>query len=341
MATADQREALIREHVEEINRLVKQGESSGIGLDSISGDAVEAPAVLPVSVTLTDLERTIVQSKALGSRFRPHPTISGAYLLDWNGQDQEVTFNPALFDEHPNTLTLLSFGSNLLAELLETVEPPATSDTDGWLARCGVESPVPVVGYYGPDEEDQAEAIPTLASLRKRLDAEPLARLTTEQMDQVRGRFIESVERLRAQDHLVADQNHKAHIGSLKEAIRQLLLLAAYVELAQTANRGLFDEGEALPLDFSEEAIRRLKRHKIPFAGALKLVDVSDVRPRSDDPKYIRLRDSYPDVLVRRFEATKIKLGDLLGQLVQSQNTEKGGRGKDTVAGQTPLIEVY
>ena len=110
----DQRDALIREQVEEINRLVKQGESSGIGLDSISGDAVEAPADVPVPVTLTDLERTLVQSKALGSRFRPHPTISRAHLLDWNGEDQEVTFNPVLFDEHPNTLTLLSFGSDLL-----------------------------------------------------------------------------------------------------------------------------------------------------------------------------------------------------------------------------------
>ena len=160
-------------------------------------------------------------------------------------------------------------------------------------------------------------------------------------MDQVRGHFIEAVERLRAQDQLVADQNHKAHVASLKEAIRQLLLLAAYVELAQTENRGLFDEGEALPLDFSEQAIRRLKRHKIPFAGALKLVDVSDVRPRSDDPKYIRLRDSYPDVLTRRFEATRTKLGEYLGQLVQAQNAETGCRRKDTVACQTPLIEVY
>src|SRR5208283_1241214 len=215
MARDEQRDALIREQVEEINRLVRQGESSGIGLDSISGDAVEAPAVLPVPVTLTDLERTLVQSQALGNRFRPHPTISGAHLLDWNGQDQEVTFNPALFDEHPNTLTLLSFGSNLLAELLETVEPPATSDTDGWLARCGVESPVPVIGYYGPDEEDQPEAILTLASLRKRLDEEPPQTLANDQIDQVRGRFMEAVDRLREQDHLVSDQNHKAHVASL------------------------------------------------------------------------------------------------------------------------------
>ena len=319
MASGEQRDAVIREQVEEINRLVKQGESSGIGLDSISGDAVEAPAVLPVPVTLTDLEGTIVQSEALGLRFRPHSTISAAHLLDWNGQDQEVTFNPTLFDEHPNTLILLSFGSDLLAELLEAVEPPASSDGDGRLARCRIESPVPVVGYYGASKDGQPEAILTFASLRKRLDEEPPPTLMTDQMDQVRARFIEAVEGLGDQDHLVAEQNHQAHVASLKEGIRQLLLLAAYVELAQTANRGLFDEGDDLPLDFSEQAIRRLKRHKIPFAGALKLVDVSDIRPRSDDPKYIRLRDNYPDVLTRRFEATRIKLGEYLGQLVQAQ----------------------
>ena len=170
---------------------------------------------------------------------------------------------------------------------------------------------MPVVGYYGPGKDGQPEVILTFASLRKRLDEE--------------GHFIEAVKRLREQDHLVADQNHKAHVASLKEAIRQLLLLAAYVELAQTANRGLFDEGDDLPLDFSEQAIRRLKRHKIPFAGALKLVDVSDIRPRSDDPKYIRLRDSYPDVLTRRFEATRIKLGEYLGQLVQAQQEKAVG----------------
>ena len=96
-----------------------------------------------------------------------------------------------------------------------------------------------------------------------------------------------------------------------------------------------------MPLDFSEEAIRRLKRHKIPFAGALKLVDVSDIRPQSDDPKYVKLRDSYPDVLTRRFEATKLKLGDLLGQLVQAQRNAVGDlsvTGSSTLA---PLAEIY
>ncbi len=179
-------------------------------------------------------------------------------------------------------------------------------------------APVPLVGYYGPGDDGQPEPILSLASLRKRLDDDSPPRPSNEQMALVRRRFLEAIERYGSQDALVAEQNHKAHVASLKEAIRQLLLLAAYVELAQTANRGLFDEGEALPLDFSEQAIHRLRRHKIPFAGALKLVDVSELRPRSDDPKYIRLRDSYPDVLTRRFEATKFRLAELLSSLVHA-----------------------
>ena len=326
MAGDEQREALIREQVEEINRMVGQGETTGIGLDRISGDAVEAPADLPVPVTLTEMEGTLVQSKALGSRFRAHPSIRGAHLLDWNGEDQEVTFNPELFDDHPNTLTLLSFGSELLDEILESVEPPTTAESDGLLARCHVGAPVPLVGYYGPGKDGETKSILSLTSLRKQVDDDSPPKLSTDQLAQIRGDFLEAIERYGAQDALVAEQNHKAHVASLKEAIRQLLLQAAYVELAQTANRGLFDDGEVMPLDFSDQAIRRLKRHKIPFAGALKLVDVSDIQPRSDDPKYIRLRDTYPDLLTRRFELMKVKLAELLSTLVKinSQHSSPG-----------------
>jgi hypothetical protein len=341
MAGDEQRDALIRQQVDEINRLVKQGETAGIGLDHISWDDVEAPAEMPVPLTMTELERTVVRSEALGPRFRPHPRISGAHLLDWGGQDQEVTFNPVLFDEHPNTLKLLSFGSDLLAGLLEAVEPPEPSETDGILARCRIDSPTLLVAYYGPVQDDQPEPILTLASLYKRLDREPPCRLTADRVEQVWGRFVEAVERFREHDLRVAEQKHKAHVASMEEATRQLLMQAAYIELARTANRGLFDEDDGLTLDFSEQAIRRLKRHKHPFAGALKLVDVSDLRPHPDDPKYVRLRDTYPDVLARRFEATKIKISDALGQLVLAKKAAlKDG---SLVIGSTegPLIEVY
>jgi SNF2 family DNA or RNA helicase len=339
MAKDEQRDALIREQVDEINRLVRQGESTGIGLDSIT-DAVEAPPEVPVPVTLTELERTLVQSRALGSRFRPHPSIPGAHLLDWNGEDHEVTFHPELFDLHPNTLMLLSYGCNLLDELLGALDLPTTGESNGFLTRCQVGAPAPLVGYYALGSDGQPEPVLSLTALRMLLDGDAPPKLSSSQMGQVRERFREAVEQYCNQDARVAEQNLKAHTASLKEAIRQLLLQAAYIELAQAANRGLFDEGEDLPLDFSEETIRHLKRHKIPFAGALKLVDITGLRPREDDPKYIRLRDSYPDVLTRRFDAIKIKLGELLRQLVQAQRVHVGDGGLDR-ASAGPVVEIF
>ena len=161
----------------------------------------------------------------------------------------------------------------------------------------------------------------------KRLGGDASPRLTASRTDQIPTRFLEVVERFRSHSLLIAEQSHQAHVASLKEAIRQQLLHAAHVELAQAANRGLFDEGDEIPLDFSEDAIRRLSRHKIPFAEALRKVDVTGLRPRPDDPKYIKLRDGYPDLLPRKFEAIKIKLRELLGQLVQAQRGAAGGVG--------------
>ncbi len=190
-------------------------------------------------------------------------------------------------------------------------------------------------------KDGETEPILSLTSLRKQLDDASPPKLSADQLAQIRGRFLEAIERYGAQDALVAEQNQKAHVASLKETIRQLLLQAAYVELAQTANRGLFDDGEVMPLDFSDQAIRRLKRHKIPFAGALKLVDVSDMQPRSDDPNYIRLRETYPDVLTRRFELAKVKLGEALGQLVQARNAGSRSTSNYSVTSQNSLIQIY
>ena len=92
-------------------------------------------------MTLPELERTIVQSRALGSRFHPHPSIVGAHLLDWNGQDQEVTFNPVLFDEHPNTLNLLSFGSDLLRLYLKMSSHPTNVSRAAYWPGAGPRRP--------------------------------------------------------------------------------------------------------------------------------------------------------------------------------------------------------
>lgn len=114
-----------------------------------------------------------------------------------------------------------------------------------------------------------------------------------------------------------AEDRRKSLLSSLTEEIRQLLLETVYVELALAANRDLFDE--AVPLDFSEQAYQRLRRHKVPFAGALKLVGTGLPRPRADDALYLRWREAKKDVLTRSFDAIRSRMSDRLRELMEAK----------------------
>lgn len=105
------------------------------------------------------------------------------------------------------------------------------------------------------------------------------------------------------------------------QEIRQLLVEAAYIELAMAANRDLFDE--ALPLDFLEQAYQRLKRHKVPFAGALKIAGSALPRPYPDDAIYLRHLATNRDGLHRRFGTIRSKLVDLLKALMSGKDLQE------------------
>jgi len=317
MAGEDQREKLIAEQVEEINRLARLGETTGLGLDSIGDDALPVPDVQEAPLTMPELERAVLTSHAFGGRFLPHRTLGGAHVLDWHGQDHEVTFSPVQFDEHPNTLRLLSYGSDLLDEILGAVEAPGESETSGRVARCLAFAPTLLVGYYGPGQEGQPAPAPSLTSLRKCLDGDSAGRIDRTQVSQLNVDFSEAVGRYVEHEVGAARLRQQSRLASLAAEIRQHLLQAAYIELAQAANRDLFDE--EMPLDFSEQAVLRLRRHRYPFAGALKAVDVAGLRPRPDDPKYARLREQQRDVLARKFEIVRSKLGESLAALMQAR----------------------
>jgi len=134
-----------------------------------------------------------------------------------------------------------------------------------------------------------------------------------------------AAHRLMAREAQAAESRRKAQISSLTEEIRQLLAQAAYVELARAAVRDMFDD-EDLPLDFSDQAYERLKRHKYPFAGALKQVAGGLPRPRPEDSFYLKMKASKRDVLTRRFDAIRGRLGERLHQLVAAKQAgEPGG----------------
>jgi hypothetical protein len=113
---------------------------------------------------------------------------------------------------------------------------------------------------------------------------------------------------------------HRARSKALAEEIRDLLLQAAYVELVKAEADGMFAaDGGAR---FAVETVRRLRRHKFPFAGALKAVTVDGLKPSAKDPKYVKLAATRSDQLDRRFEAMKNRLAELLVQYVEATKSE-------------------
>jgi SNF2 family DNA or RNA helicase len=316
MANDKQRGALIAKEIEEINRQVQSAEVSALNLNEFTADEVEAAPEELSPITLKELEQTIAASKSLGERLKPHPKLAGAHLLDWHGNWREVTFEPRLFDEHPNTLTLLSYGTELLADMLSVVDPPRENHDTGILARCSQDGHVSAVGYFRAKD---ISSVPSLSALNPVLDDDTPTEVLVEQRKKLENRFADAGRQRQMRETKSSDDRRKAVLSSLTEEIRQLLLEAAYIELALAGNRDLFDE--ALPLDFSEQAYQRLKRHKVPFSGAMKLVGTGLPKPRSDNPQYLRLRESKKDLLTRRFDAIRAKMTDRLRELMAAQNS--------------------
>jgi len=293
---------------------VQSAQVNALNLDLFATGESEPAEVLPVPITLQELERAVVISLALRDRFRPHPTLAGAHQLDWHGTWHEVTFDPTQFDEHPNTLQLLSFGNRLLGEVLGVLDSPATTYLASTVGRCRLTTASLATGYFSLANDD---SIPTFAKLSEVLTSQCSSPVVDDKFERIKSQFLVNTKSQTEHETKAAEDRRKARLSSLREEVRQLLCEAAYVELAMAASRDLFDE--AMPLDFSEAAYQRLKRHKVPFSGALKLTGTNLPKPRPDDPTYSRLRECKRDALKRRFDAIRDKMTDRLRELVDAQ----------------------
>ena len=313
MTGKEQREALIAREVEAINAAVRSAEVSSLNLDAYVDASVEAGSAAKSPVTLKELEQVITVSGAFSQRLRPHPQIAGAHLLDWNGRDQAITFNSALFDEHPNTLQFMSFGSKLLAETLEAVEPPALAKSSGLITRCKTDVPWPLTGFFAVRSGD-VQAVDSLRGLQTlmRLTPEPI---TEEHVSAIIKEFGAAIAQLTMREARVAAARNSSEVASRCEGIRRLLLHAAYIDIAKSADSELFDG----PVHFSEEAIARLGRYGYPFAGALRVVSITGLKPGPEDVLYRRLLGGNLAALTQRFDAAKLRLGAALKELMQAK----------------------
>ena len=295
-------------------------EAESFDLDRYTRDG-DLPVEADSPVTLADLERALTQSPSLAERFEPHPEFDHAYWMRTDRGRVAVTFDTDLFDSHPYTVRLLTYGNDLLADLLETVAEPGPNLANPVL-RCWVEEPLPMRAYYTLDGKGWPQQIECLTDLEAIYTGELTGSWSEQAMLAAQDDFRRTVAaRIRRGAEVIAARRRAQRLA-LQEQGRRALLEAALLELAMGQQPDLFEK-EALPMAFTERAVTGLKRHGFPFAPLLRLVNVEGLSPSPTDPFYAEVQGESRESLRRRFRVLRDRAAGLVNLMANASEPER------------------
>jgi len=301
MLPAEKRAKRLEEQIAALREEVERHEGTALDLDAHVEEDPDIEDMPEPPVSLQQLEQTLVRSRALGHLFRPHPEINGAHLLAWKGRDIAVTFVPEVFDRHPNSVQLLSYGEGLLDKLLVSVgEPPHAPEPAG-IAELASPAPARVTVFAAPRGAG-AEPIRNLPGLQEAVGTAP-GDWTPTQVEAADRLGVEAAAAVAAQLQEVEDNRSAAERLALVEAARQILVRCALIELARAQTPDLFEE--RLPYGFGREAVSALARHGVPFRGLLSLVGPEVPEAHATDTYFGEVQGLGTPHLKRRWEAQR------------------------------------
>ncbi len=321
MTPQAERERILNKELSQLRANLETPEASNLDLDQYL--VIDEPSKqIAAPVTLADLERVLTQTSALTKRFEPHPQFNRAYHLQTDGGEVPVTFDANLFDDHPNTLRLLTYGDTSLDSLLTFgLEAYPDNEAGNRLLRCAIETPIPIRAYYRLDANGRPERLTTLLAVEKMYTKEGVPTWSEKAVAMARADFERAVRaRLKQQIQVIASRQRAERL-TLEERARQVLLQAALVELAMGQQPELFTK-EVFPMAFNEAAITGLKRHKYPFAPLLKLVSIDGLRPTPTNPFYVSVQGQSRETLRRQFTIQRERAAELVSLLVNAPEPE-------------------
>ncbi len=324
--------------IREIRERIDATSDAEMDLDRYVDEAVVPPAEEGPTVSLGDLEKLLLQSKPHAHRFRPHPEIAGAYVLGWRGEDIGVTFDPTVFDEHPVSLHLLSYGDEIFQALVAAVSPPASAEEEGRIIRCASEAGEGGRTYFS-GQDGHLDLIETIRTLREVLESSAPSLISARELEKARQLCASHCEATRRQRSEAGERRQRMAVLTLEEEGRQLLLRAALIELAIARQRELWDAPG--PSEFSEAALGALRSKGYPFAPLLQLVSVEGVRPSPADPFYLRIQEDSRETLGRRMDAVRNRMKELLEQLAKVKRV-RGGKDQEAAQAEAMIAaELY
>lgn len=317
MLPADQRKALMAAEIDALRQRLQNRELESLNLD----EYIQTEDGIPASdspVTLEDLQRLLTQSSLTAGLFRPHPDIQDAYLLTWKGEVLPVTFSPACYDAHPDTVRFLSYGSPLLAELLESVPAPEPDLTCQVVRLSARTDALKQCAWYLPSENG-TDVVPVhdMAQLSAWLESrawDEQAIIPDELAARAEQDFSLHVRQLKARHEEIIQQRRNALVLAEKIKAQRLLVKAALVELA-LGQQGTAREAETYSSAFNEAAVTSLSRHGYPWTALLRLAYEPGLIPQSEDPYYQQITGHSRESLRGRFAQLATEAKDLVESL--------------------------
>ncbi len=286
MLPRSEREVQLEQEIDSFRQRLQNREVEALNLDNFlaAEDYISAGPASPVS--LADLRKSLIASQATGRLFEPHPEIVDAYLLIWQGAKLPVTLSRECFDKHPDTVRFLSYGSPLLAELLESV--PAPQDKSGGpLVRCQTTGDVELCAWYVSTKgQAQPQSLETLADLRNWLAHHPASEPPSETLrDEAQVLFESIVKQINRQQAELVQHRQLARYLAERARAQRLLIQAALVEIALGQQPEIF-ESDTYPAAFNEQAVLGLQRHGFPWGPLLHLAYEDGLSPTEQDRYY-------------------------------------------------------
>jgi len=323
----------------EIARLKEEIDAQATREFSLEGISREAPVIKPTTeppLTLAELSRLFRESPLFKNRLQPIASPVHSYLLTDHPEAPVVTFVPEVFEAHPQSVRLLSYGEYLFENLLAEIQEPEAAQNQVGMVRCQMNQPIPLRAYYtlGPDGPHEIKSLKELEEVIQGSDRSPW---TAEILEAARELFFVHIEKKVKQLQQVNQTRSAGAEKALEEEARNILLKAGVVDMMLTQGAPL------LPDDLTgvhlEQAILNLRRHRFPFAPLLLKVDTRPLVTVNGDNYYQRIHQEQQTGLERIFGSIKAQAADTLSKLSSAQKATAEKKFND-VAAFKDIIEV-
>ena len=302
MLPPERRQRPLEERLQALERSVEQSRTATPvdlkdDLDGQTDAQVEISTIEPVVSTRSVESAVVLAADGYEPVLRFERTgDQGIYRLRFQGRTHRVTFQPDVYDAHPYSTRLLTWGEPLFDRLLDhffasrpvdQTSPHRWSDDEpGGVGVYRSERPAPVTFFLHPGGEARTLhelthlAASAPATWRPNEEAEAASRFSTLRRRALRVRETIEAERRRSER---AELHRKAE---------RLLVRLALLELVEAENPGLFDR--PLAWGFGVRAVRELVRHGDPLDELIGRLDESESTELpaalADDPFYVEAK---------------------------------------------------